>query len=155
IRTLGVSDAPPVPARVFIIVTGNNTGITLGTARRFMRLRMQDDSPHPDERRGDQPNLLPSIRPERAGILGLIFMILRAFRQVGSPGPSVETGDDGKQPSGGSYPAWLREVDNAVRWLGFPSAFETRRVLKEESDDGAEAGDLAQLWYEAFGQKPI
>jgi hypothetical protein len=139
-RILGVNRMAEAPLYMTWYATGNNVAIAADTARRVCHVRLESREERPEERQGFRhPNLLAWVGRNRAPLLTAALTILRGYCAAGRP--------DQHLPPWGSFEGWSALVRSAVVWAGLPDPGETRLLLQQQADVGAEImGLLLQCW---------
>jgi hypothetical protein len=112
--------------------TGNNVCIAADTARRVCHIRLESPEERPEERQDFRHrNLLAWVGDNRFKLLTAALTILRAYCALGRP--------DQRLPAWGSFEGWSELVRSAVVWIDMPDPGETRLLLQEQADLGAES----------------
>src|SRR5262249_21599256 len=112
--------------------TGNNVCIAADTARRVCHVRLESPEERPEERQGfPHRNLLGWGGGDRVELLAGALTILRAYCVAGRP--------DQHLSAWVSFEGWSGLVRSAVVWVDMPDPGETRLLLQEHADLGAES----------------
>jgi hypothetical protein len=131
-RILGVNRMTEAPLLMTWYATGNNVCIAADTARRVCHIRLESAEERPEERQDFRhPNLLAWVGDNRFKLLTAALTILRAYCASGRP--------DQRLPAWGSFEGWSGLVRSAVAWIEMPDPGETRLLLQEQADLGAES----------------
>jgi phage/plasmid primase-like uncharacterized protein len=146
-RVLGESRMLEFPLRALWVISGNNLTLRADTSRRLLRARLRSRVEHPEERPAGEfrhPDLLGWVREHRRRLCAAALTILRAWVVAGKPVPRMQ--------SWGSFEGWSGVVRAALIWCGLPDPGETRRALREESDESE--GGLLQLLHSLAAADP-
>jgi hypothetical protein len=131
-RVLGVNRMAEAPLFMTWYATGNNVCIAADTARRVCHVRLESPEERPEERQDFRHrNLLAWVGENRFKLLAAALTILRAYCAAGRP--------DQRLPAWGSFEGWSGLVRSAVVWIDMPDPGETRLLLQEHADLGAES----------------
>ena len=131
-RVLGVNRMAEAPLFMTWYATGNNVCIAADTARRVCHVRLESPEERPEERQDFRHrNLLAWVGDSRFGLLTAALTILRAYCAAGRP--------DQHLPAWGSFEGWSGLVRSAIAWIDMPDPGETRLLLQEHADLGAES----------------
>jgi hypothetical protein len=131
-RVLGVNRMAEAPLFMTWYATGNNVCIAADTARRVCHVRLESPEERPEERHDFRHhNLLAWVGDNRFGLLAAALTILRAYCAAGRP--------DQRLPAWGSFEGWSGLVRSAIVWIDMPDPGETRLLLQEQADLGAES----------------
>jgi len=118
-RELGVSRNSSIPNTMTWYLTGNNLSVRGDTARRILRIRIESQLEHPEDRPTSELKhapLLEWVAAEQASLLGAALTILSAFLKAGRPASDASTL--------GSFERWSSIVRNAIRWVGLDDPIE-------------------------------
>ena len=121
---------PELPLNVCWFATGNNIVLKGDMPRRVLHILLNTMEESPEEREDeefDHPELLVWIREERPRLVVAALTILRGYVAAGRP--------DMKLRPWGSYEGWSALVRAAIVWAGPPDPGDTRRELRDKSDD--------------------
>ena len=146
-RVLGESRMLEFPLRALWVISGNNLAMRADTGRRVLRARLKSRVENPEERPAGEfkhPDLLGWVREHRRRLCTAALTILEAWVAVGRPVPRMQ--------SWGSFEGWSGVVRAALIWCGLPDPGETRRALREESDESE--GGLLQLLHALAAADP-
>jgi hypothetical protein len=131
-RVLGVNRMAEAPLFMTWYATGNNVCIAADTARRVCHVRLESPEERPEERQDFRHhNLLAWVGDRRFRLLMAALTILRAYCAAGRP--------DQRLPAWGSFEGWSGLVRPAIVWIDMPDPGETRLLLQEHADLGAES----------------
>lgn len=121
---------------------GNNVQIRKGadTVRRMLKIRIESELAHPEERRDFlHPDLLGWADEHRGRLVWAALTLLRGWVAAGRP--------DQDLPSFGSFEAWSAVVRNALVWAGEADPYEAAARHDQEADPAVEAlGELLRGW---------
>lgn len=128
LRRLGQSEAPEIPWRSVIIVSGNNLTIREENARRMLVCRQVSTIERPEERTGFRhPKLREYVQENRPRLVAAALTILRGYVAAGRP--------DVGTISLGSFEAWSALVPAAIRWAGGADVMGARVTLTGDNDE--------------------
>jgi hypothetical protein len=131
-RLLGVNRMAEAPLFMTWYATGNNVCIAADTTRRVCHVRLESPEERPEERQDFRHhNLLAWVGDSRFRLLTAALTILRAYCAAGRP--------DQHLPAWGSFEGWSGLVRSAIAWIDMPDPGETRLLLQEHADLGAES----------------
>jgi hypothetical protein len=135
-RILGRSEIAEMPLRATWYATGNNVVLLADTARRVAHIRLESPLEHPEEREGFKfPDLREYVRENRTALLAAALTILRGYCAAGRPAQNLKPW--------GSFEEWSKLVRSAVVWCGLKDPGESRKELRDRSDQ--EAGALQAI----------
>src|SRR5262249_51533648 len=131
-RVLGANRMAEAPLYMTWYATGNNVAVAADTARRICHCRLEAPEERPEERQNFRhPNLLGWGGGNRAALLAAALTILRGYCAAGQPNQLL--------PAWGSFEGWSGLVRSAVVWIEMPDPGDTRLLLQEHADLGAES----------------
>jgi hypothetical protein len=131
-RVLGINKMAEAPLYMTWYATGNNVLVAADTARRICHVRLESPEEKPEERDDFvRTDLLAWVGSQRGRLLTAALTILRAYFFAGRPDMGL--------PAWGSFQEWSRLVRAAVVWTDLPDPGQTRLLLQESADVGAES----------------
>ena len=145
-RVLGSSRTVKLPARVVVIVTGNNVTLAGDLPRRFIVAELDAGIERPETRTGFRiPNLRAHLHQHRGRLAAAALTVLRAF-QIANPPEQA-------RPLG-SFEQWSRIVREPLLWLGLADPCETTAKARADDPDRERLGALLEAWRDAFKNAP-
>lgn len=129
IRPLGGSAMLRIPARSFLIATGNNLTVRGDLNRRVMQIRLDAGMERPETRTFER-DLLEDIRADRANLVRAALTISLAYNTAGCPPIPGHT-------PYGSFDAWDRLVRRPLMWLGLDDPLAPAEALRDDDPDRA------------------
>lgn len=143
-RKLGVSEAPAMPNRAVVSLTGNNITPTGDLARRSIVIRQvaEGDTAALRARRFKIRDLKGYVSAHRGELLTAALTVVRAFVVAGCPEQAVPLP---------SFEQWSRLARDPLLWLGLADPIETQA---DETDDEAAplAGAFVALGHALMGR---
>jgi putative DNA primase/helicase len=122
-RKLGASEAPSLPNRSVVFLTGNNLTPVGDLARRSIVIRLDADTTNLRDRRFLITDLRAYVAAHRPDLLVAALTIIGAY---------VASGEMSGEPPLPSFEEWSRFVREPMRWLGLADPVETQ---DDEADD--------------------
>lgn len=124
LRVLGKSEAPVMPWRTVVFVSGNNLQLGGDTPRRVLVARLEPADERPEERTGFRhPRLLEWVKAERHRLVPAALTILRAYVVAGRPPMGLV--------SWGGFEPWVELVASAIVWAGGANVLDARAACQE------------------------
>jgi hypothetical protein len=131
-RELGHSGMVRLPNDTMWMITGNNLGVVGDASRRMIRIRLESNCEHPEERSGFKHEpWIPCVMHLRPRLLAAALMILRGFILAGKPNPGLT--------AIGNYEGWSDLVRASLVWTGEADPAEERVSHADSMDEAASA----------------
>jgi hypothetical protein len=142
-RTLGLSEAPEYECRTTVVATGNNVGPRGDMIRRTLTCNLVADVERPELRKFEF-DPVTRVLADRAGYLGAVFTIIRAYQEAAAPAVVDPIG---------SYGKWSSIVRAPLVWLGEADPVESMEVAHEEDTDLSNLRELFAQWQEHLADR--
>jgi hypothetical protein len=142
-RTLGLSEAPEYECRTTVVATGNNVGPRGDMIRRTLTCNLVADVERPELRKFEF-DPVTRVLADRAGYLGAVFTIIRAYQQAAAPAVVDPIG---------SYGKWSSMVRAPLVWLGEDDPIESMETAREEDTDLSNLRELFAQWQEHLADR--
>ena len=160
-RTLGVSEAPPLPLVTTWIFTSNQARLNRDLARRCAFVRLNAGAGARDRTGFKVRDLVSYLLERRPVVMSHLSELVRAWLVAGAPGPAGVV-------RLASYESWLQVTGGVLSWLdglglgpggaGLGLVAGLSAALREGAGRDVDTADEAAFvaaWREAFGEAPV
>jgi hypothetical protein len=131
-RVLGESRTETLPWNAVVCGTGNNISVQGDTSSRVLQIRLEVDTPHPEDREFTHHDPVGWTRDNRAEILRNLFTVLMVERDLGAVCKT-------------RFKDWWRQVGGP---LEIASGVDLSMILKESEADDVSATAMLELMTE-------
>jgi len=147
-RRLGYSQQLDLPNQAIWVCTGNNIIFSRELARRTVRIRLQAQEEHPEDRSDFlHPDLLGWVSENRDAFVWAGLTLVRYWFAAGCP--------EGTKPLG-SYERWAKVLGGVLGACGYADFLENRADFYSMADaDGADWHAFVAAWLAKFGDKEV
>lgn len=149
-RLLGQTEILTLPNRTTWAVTGNNPKLSGEITRRVVRIRLDSELEHPEDRKAFRhPDLLQWAQEHRGELVWAALTLARAWVCAGRPVPA------GQRLLGG-YEEWSKVMGGTLHVAGVPGFLGNLDDLRENA--GTERDDMLPVlitWYDQFQARAI
>ena len=142
-RVLGQSEMQTVPTAVTFVATGNNLVISGDATSRFLRINLDAQMEHPENRRFKR-DIKAYALEQGPAVVAAGLTVLRAYI-LASDKPEVEPWRFGE---------WNRLIRGAILWLGLPDPLSGLRETEAQDPEREALGAVLQAWRERFKDRP-
>lgn len=132
-RVLGVSSSATVPVRSIFVVTANNPKFSDEVARRSIRIRLDAQVEHPENRGGwRHDDVVGWCADHRAELVQACCTMIQGWVRAGMPEPVLDH-------MLGSFERWHAVMGGLLDYLGVPGLLDNKAEFLAAGDDEADA----------------
>jgi putative DNA primase/helicase len=145
LRPLGTSEVREILNIFLLFATGNNLAAAGDMVRRLLRIGLDANVEHPEERQFDSNPRL-EILQHRGDYIAACLTIARYYHCAGRPNA---------RPQLASYEQWSDRVRSALVHLGLADCVETQAVLREDDPVTSQRAVVFAAWRDCRTLLPV